>query len=94
MKIPYGNDFLGSDKIETSTANQEIVPSPDASWTDGYSFYKFLMINYTDAVILVNGKTKLFIPAFEGFVTDMYDPVIHSFVIVNAGVKYRWVGAY
>ena len=89
-----GCDYLGSDKIETSTANQEIIPPPPAEWTSGYSLYKLSVKFYNDTNIIINGKTNLFFDAGECFEMERGDPEIRSLVIVDSGVSYKWAGAY
>lgn len=94
MKHIRGKGYLGSNKIEVSTANQEIIPNPPSNWTYGYTLYKFTFKTYNDTNIIINGETNIFLRAEQEFQTDSGDAGIHSFVIVNSGVSYQWVGAY
>lgn len=94
MKIPYGVEFLGTDKIETSTANQEVLPTPPSEWTTGHNLYKFSFRNDQATNVIINGKTNIHLKEGQGFESGINDPTIRSFVIVNAGVKYQWIGAY
>ena len=93
MKNPYGSEYLGSNNIETSVANQEIIPESPSDWTVKYSLYKLSLINYQDTNIIINGKTSIYLKAEQGFESEITDPRIYSFVIVDAGVDYQWIGA-
>lgn len=92
--MPKGSGYIGSDTLQTSTANQEVIPSPPDNWTSGYSLYKFSFRNLDDVTIVINGDTTLFRGAKEGFEMGVEDKPITSFVIKEAGVQYNWTGAY
>lgn len=94
MRMRQGYGYLASDKIEVSTANQEIIPNPPTGWTMGYRVYKLSLKIYDDTNIIINGTTNSFFEAGESFEVELGDPEIHSLVIVNEGVRYRWVGVY
>lgn len=85
--------YLGSDILETSTANQELVPSKPSDWTVGYHLIKFSFANVQDCTIIVNGET-IFIPAGKGFEVGKDDPPVTSFIIVQSGVQFNWAAVY
>ena len=94
MSRRMGVGYLGSDALQISIANQEIVPKPPEHWTIGYHLYKFSLMNYDDCTLIINGKTELFIKANQGFNTDTSDASITSVKIKESGVRYNWIGAY
>ena len=91
-----GNGYLGSKQVETSTLNQEVIPSPPAEkkWTTGYSLYRFEFLNMDDCRILVNGETELFRLAGQGFKMDEIDKEIKSFIVVTPNVRFMWNGNF
>lgn len=89
-----GSGYLGSDSLKTSTANEEVIPSPPSSWTTGYKLYKFSFMNSDDCTVIINNKTKVFLRANQGFTMNEADSPIYSFKIVEPGVNYNWIGAY
>ncbi|MGB6408130.1 MAG: hypothetical protein WBF39_11685 [Planococcus donghaensis] len=90
-----GSGYLGSTALQTSTANQEIVPSKKVGWTSGYKLYKFSFDNENqDCTVRINGETTLFLKAGQGFEIEQGDAPIHSFIIVTAGVTFSWIGAF
>lgn len=89
-----GVKFLGSSGIETSTANQEIVPVAPQNWTMGYRFYKFSFNNQDDCQVIINNGDPIWLNAGQGFNSSEIDPLITSFIIVTSGIKYNWIGAY
>jgi hypothetical protein len=86
--------YLGSDQLETSVANQEILPNPPSDWTDGYRLVKFSFVNNQDVTVVVNGVETIFIPAGQGFNTDKEDPPITSFKLLTSGVQFTWAAVY
>lgn len=94
MGYIIGSGFLGSPTILTSEASEEIIPTPPAEWSKGYSVYKFRFKNTSDCTVSINGGTPILIDAAEGFETDYRDAIITSFVIQEAGVNYSWKGFY
>lgn len=89
-----GSGFDGSEDIQISVANQELVPTTPSTWHNVVkSFYKFSFINKQDCHIIVNGK-RLFCEADDGFESTEIDVEIHSFIIEEAGVEFNWRAAY
>jgi hypothetical protein len=86
--------FLGSPSIQTSTANQQLVPNAPSSWTLGYSFKKFSFANDQDCTITVNTDSPIFLRAGQGFESDKSDTPITSFLIKESGITYNWIGSY
>jgi SPX domain protein involved in polyphosphate accumulation len=86
-----GIGYIGSSDIQTSTANQEIIPSTPLQ----YNLYKFQFANNTDCHVRINNDEDiLFIRANQWFEMDNNDAPIFSFKIVDAGIQFNWVGAY
>lgn len=86
--------YLGSEAVQTSIANKEILPKPPKNWTMGYHLYKFSIMNYSDCTLVINNKAKLFLRANQGFNSDSQDASISSVKIVESGVEFNWIGAY
>lgn len=89
-----GSGYLGSSKIETSKENQEILPLPPEKWTVGYRLYKMTFKAYDDMTIIINNQSSIFLSANQVFEMDETDALISSFIIVNKGAKFQWIGAY
>ena len=95
MGNKVGIGYLGSSDTAVSTSMQNIIPSPDASWTIGYSLYKFSFANTQDCHVYINGSSQqIFLPAGQGFEVTDGDAPITSFVIKEAGITFSWLGAY
>lgn len=96
MGNKVGIGYVGSSDIQTSSAMQNIVPSPDASWNTGYKLYKFSFVNPTqDCHVYINGSSQqIFIPVGQGFEIDSTDAPISSFVIKESGISFSWIGAF
>ncbi|BCT28384.1 hypothetical protein BVAD3_20580 [Bacillus velezensis] len=41
LNMQIGSGYIGSSMLEKSESNHEVIPSPPATWTIKYSFYKF-----------------------------------------------------
>jgi len=89
-----GSGYLGTNKIEVSSLNQEIVPEKPSNWTIPYHLYKFSFINYQDVIVLINGDTEIFLKAGQGFEMNEIDKPITSFIIKDANVEYSYIAAY
>lgn len=89
-----GSGYLGSPKLETSTANQEIVPSKPQNWTQGYKLYKFSFSNKQATKVIINKETTIYLEAGQGFEMESGDAQIFSFVIVSSGIPFNWIAAY
>jgi hypothetical protein len=89
-----GSGYVGSSQISVSTTSQEIIPSPPLSWNQGYKLYKFSFINQQDCHVIINGGSQIFLPANQGFECDEDDAPIYSFIIVESGISYNYIGAY
>lgn len=89
-----GSGYLGSDVLETSVANAEIIPDPPSDWTYGYKLYKMDFMNQTACTIRINDKVDLYLLAKQGFKMNIQDEPITSFKIIESGIQYNWIGAY
>jgi len=92
MGVRIGSLYLGSPNIQTSVANEEIVPVKPANWTMGYSFYKFDFLNKSSCHIIVNNGDPIYLEANNGFSTTEVDAIISSFKVVESGILFQWVG--
>lgn len=90
--------YLGSPELQTSTANQELIPLADASWTSGYKFRKLSFDNEQECTVKIIDKhdkeSTHFLKAGYGFEVSYLDPAIKSFVIVEAGINFIWSATY
>lgn len=82
-----GSGYLGSPDIETSVADQEIIPI-------GKTLYKFSMKILQDAHISINNGTPIYMAANSTFETGVEDQWVYSLKFTENGIKYHWVGAY
>lgn len=89
-----GNGYLGSNKLETSVANQEIIPSPPESWSYGYKIRELSFMNLTSCTVVINGEVELFLLADQGFAITRNNLPITSFKIKEANVEYNWIGSF
>lgn len=90
-----GNGYIGSSQLETTTSTDfEILPEKPDNWTHGYSFYKFSFMNNQSCTVKINNSSEIFLRANQGFVCDYYDKPISSFVILEDGIEYNWIGAW
>ena len=83
--------YLGSEELQVSTANQEVIPNPPADWTIGYFLKVFSFVNFADCTVLVNNESKLFLKAGQGFNASEKLP-ISSFKVIESGIEYNWIG--
>lgn len=88
------NGYLGSPSIQTSSANQEIVPIAPDEWTQGYKLKSFDFMNDQDCTIVINNLTNIFLRAGQGFSVSKGSAAIHSFVIKDVGITYNFVAEY
>lgn len=92
--LRIGSGYNGSPALEiTTTENQEIIPSSPPEWTVGYKFYKFSFMNDQDCTVRINGDEPIFLRAYQGFNCNQHDEGISSFVIVESGINFNWIGA-
>lgn len=77
--------FKGSSAKLTSAANEEICKK-------GECYEKFDFYNYQDCTVKINGSAPIFLGAGQGFSTDRFDEPIYSFIVVEAGIDYNWIG--
>lgn len=90
-----GTGYVGSPNLQTSTSNQEIVPSSPSGWTIPYKLYKFSFSNTNqDCHVKINGGDQIFITSGQGFEMDENDAPITSFIIVESGITFNFLGAF
>lgn len=81
----FGTEFHGSDSIEVSAADAEIIP-------DKINMYKFSLYNEDDCTVSINGSKPIFLRGGAGFSTEQNDAMISSFKILEDGINFNWVG--
>lgn len=87
--------YLSSNGLETTTRPmQEIIPTPPAHWSIGYTFKKFSFYNDTDCNIVINKKYPITLSAGRGFEVGYNDVPIESFVIVEAQTPYEFIASF
>lgn len=79
--------FIGSPSVLESSENQELVQK-------GIVFHKFSFFNYTTCTVSINGSDPIYLAAEQGFNSDSSDAKIKSFIIINGGINFNWVGSY
>jgi len=85
--------FKGSETIETSKANHEVIPLTPSIWTDErYTFKQFSFINKMPCIVKINGSDAIFLDTEQGF--DYNKGGIKSFIIVTPNVQYTYLGEY
>lgn len=94
MSNRIGTNFIGSSDLETSVANQEIIPDAPESWTIGYKFYKFEFVNDQICHIKINNGDAIYLRASQGFNSNEIDGKIESFKIVENDITFTWIGYY
>ena len=94
MSRIIGSGYIGSPSLQTSTANQEIIPTKPAGWSHGYNLYKFEYANDQSCTVKINNDKEIFLRAGQGFKTEYIDSPIWSFVVKEAGITFNFVGSY
>lgn len=92
--MKQGSGYIGSPALQTSVANQEIIPPKPNNWVLGYQLYKFSFINTEACTIIINGGDPIYLRANQGFAIDQNDKKITSFKIVEDNVTYNYIAAY
>lgn len=78
-----------------STANLEILPIIDSTWSAPRGiYYEFEFLNQEACTVLVNGNDTNVLDAGQGFEINQNDVEIKSVVIVEPNVSYKWFGKY
>lgn len=83
--MQIGARYYGSPSLEVSTDNHELVP-------DKVSFYKFSFAPSEDCTVKINNSSPILIRADLGFSMNETDAFISSFIIVESGIEFSWIG--
>lgn len=83
--MQIGGKFYGSPSLQTSTENQELVPERTA-------FYKFSFSPKSNCTVMINDSEPILIESELGFNMNQVDAYISSFIIVDSGIEYSWIG--
>ena len=98
MGFRIGSSIFGSPNPQTSTLGQEIIQQhKPLTWSiPKLIAYRFSFMNSNSSChIKLNGSTdQIYLALGQGFESDMYDMEIWSFIIVEAGIIYNYVGGY
>ena len=86
--------YIGSSALQTSVAGAEVIPVSPVGWTIGYSLHKFSFVNLDNCTVVINDGDAVYIPANQGFNTQIGDIPIESFRIVEGGIRFNWIGMY
>lgn len=90
-----GSGYIGSPDILTSNQNMQIIPFPPSSWSIKYNLYKFSFFNPDEPCrVKINEGEPIYIAPGMGFNSNEIDSPIWSFVVVDEGIKFYWIGAY
>lgn len=99
--VRYGSGYIGSSDLQASSAMQEIIPNTTHNGNSLNYLYSFAFRNTESCHVIVNGNkgtgnggVTLYLREGQGFSMEVGDTPIHSFVIVETGVHFNWVGAY
>lgn len=94
-------NIIGSKVLTKSSENEEIVPNKPNNWSVDLKFLEFSFMNSQDCHIILNGNSrlgneenKIFLRANQGLNIDKDDVDVESFVIIESGIDYNWVGKY
>lgn len=96
MSYRIGSGYIDSgDLLTTTQTNTEIIPVEPKSYTfDSLHCFKFEFINKDACHFIVNGKTRCYRGAGEGWYSSEIDAEIYSFIIEESGIQYQFTGAY
>ncbi|HEY8805434.1 MAG TPA: hypothetical protein VIM42_10095 [Clostridium sp.] len=97
MGSRVGSSFFGSPDPQVSTSDIEIIQpnKPIAYPAPKLKAYRFNFMNNQTCHIKLNGSdNQIYLSANQGFETDMYDAELWSFIIIEAGISYYYVGGY
>lgn len=90
---------IGSKDLTVSTAMHEIVPQAPSSWTVPVVFKNLSFYNTEECHVILNGKSDIdegdniiYLRAGQGLDIDEKDIDIYSFIIVESGVSFNFVG--
>lgn len=76
-----GTIVLGSDNLETSVANAEIIPN-------GARIVNLSFANTQECHVIINNGSPIYLRGNQGQLVD----VCFSLKVVEAGITYNWTG--
>lgn len=85
--------YMGSSELMLSQARQQVIPEKPEDWTHGYAYKNFSFINKNACTVEINGGQPIFLDIEQGFESNGGNPIT-SFVIVESGIEYQWIGRY
>lgn len=89
-----GNGFLGSESLQTSVANQEILPPSPSNWTYDRRFKSISLFNDQACRIIINNEKPIYLREGQGFNADWSSTPITSIKIVEDGITFNWIGGW
>lgn len=86
-----GNTRLGSGYVDSGCLLQTVKINTEIMTKQCYSF---TFVNSEPCHFIVNGGVTFYRNAGEGFEMSSEDAILHSLVIVENGIHYKFSGAY
>ena len=90
---------IGSKDLTVSTAMHEVVPQAPSDWTVPVIFKNFSFMNSKECHIILNENSDIdgqdnviYLRAGQGLSIDEKDIDVFSFIIVEEGVPFNFVG--
>ena len=87
-------EYIASEQIKVSTANEELIPPKPEGWSRGYIIRKLSFDNVEACTIKLNNKTRIFLGEGKGFEIGYDDPSLTSFIIEEEGITYTFIASY
>lgn len=94
-------NLVGCDNLQISVGGEDIIPKIPSTWSVPIRFINFSFMNQEACTIILNGKSKLtgqdnkiYLMANQGLNIFDDDVDVESFIIVEDGVPYNFVGKY
>ena len=85
--------WIGSPNIEESVGGKNIIPKSPDDWSFDYNLKNFTFVNYQDCHVLINGsKNPIFLRQEQG-IDYSGTKGITSFIVVESGIEYTYIGA-
>lgn len=94
-------NIVGCPELMVSNAMEDIMPQIPSKWSVPVKFKNFSFMNQQDCTVILNGRSsltdednKIFLMANQGLNIFDDDIDVESFVIVEDGIGYNYVGKY
>lgn len=88
-------NYYGSPEMQTSTANEEVIPTMEEWSYPRIRFKDFGFMNNEDCTVSIQGSEPIFLRANQGFeFIGNGITYIDSFIVIEAGIPYQIIGRY